>query len=80
MDFNSVLQEARDLLRNRKIVDVRWMPKKDRDELFWDESTLVLVLDDGNTWFCSADDEGNRPGQLWGTDSQSNALGFPNKP
>lgn len=78
MRADRLLAEAKDLLCNRKIVDVRWMTTEERDKMLWDERTLVLVMDDGSKWFASADDEGNHPGQLWGEDSQGNELGFPN--
>jgi len=42
------------------------MPKSEQDALMWDSSPFVLMLDDGSTWYPSADDEGNNAGAFFG--------------
>ena len=35
-------------LVGRKIVEVRWMTKKEADESCWDYQPILLILDEGN--------------------------------
>jgi hypothetical protein len=57
---------ASDLLRGRKIVQVRYMTLKEAEEMGWSRRPVVLVLDDGNQFFPMSDDEGNDAGALMG--------------
>ena len=51
-------------LVGRKIVEVRWMTKKEADESYWDYQPVLLILYDG-TALCPMDsDEGNQAGSL----------------
>ena len=54
-------------LVGRKIVGFRYLCANEIDGLGWDYSAPVLVLDDGNVLFPSADDEGNNAGALFTT-------------
>jgi hypothetical protein len=58
-------------LLGRKIAAVRYMTKKEADDLGWTSRPVVLQLDDGNLIFPSQDDEGNGPGSLF-TNNQEN--------
>lgn len=57
---------AKKRLEGRKIVNVRYMTKKEAREWMWDSRPVVFELDDGSVWFASADDEGNDGGALFG--------------
>ena len=56
-----------DALVGRKIVGFRYLDELEMDGLGWDYSAPVLVLDDGNVLFPSADDEGNNAGAMFTT-------------
>jgi hypothetical protein len=50
----------------KKIVAVRYLTDKEQESLGWDQSAVVLQLDDGTLIFPSQDDEGNGAGALFG--------------
>lgn len=52
-------------LVGRKIVGVRWLGEDEVEEMVWDCSAVVLVLDDATQLWPSSDDEGNGPGALF---------------
>lgn len=54
-------------LKGRKIVDVRYLTDKEMDGLGWDQSAIVIKLDNGELLWASQDDEGNGPGALFTT-------------
>lgn len=54
-------------LTGRIITAVRYMNAEERDALDWHRSTLIIELDDGNSLWASADDEGNDAGALFTT-------------
>ena len=56
---------AQEQLLNRKIVGVRYMTPEEQKQLGWYSKALILLLDDGNMIFPSADDEGNGAGALF---------------
>jgi hypothetical protein len=56
---------ACDQLLGKKIVKVRYLNKKDIENLGWYESAIAFQLDDGNWIFPSQDDEGNGAGALF---------------
>ena len=58
-------QQASQRLVGRTITAVHYLPPGERDQMMWDRSCVVLVLDDGNTLLPSQDDEGNGPGVLF---------------
>lgn len=52
-------------LINRRIVGVRYLNELEMHNLGWTKSSIVLLLDDGNYLYPSADDEGNNAGALF---------------
>lgn len=58
------LEIAQKFLINRKIVDVRYMTKKEADEMMWCYRSILVVLDDGSDFIIQSDDEGNEAGVL----------------
>lgn len=56
---------AASVLVGRTIMSVRYLTAEERDELGWYNASLVLLLDDGNYFYPSADDEGNNAGALF---------------
>lgn len=59
-------------IKGKRIVDVRLMTSGEMKSNGWDHcrnrEPVVLVLDDGTLLFASADEEGNGPGALFGSD------------
>ena len=51
-------------LVGKKIVQVRWMTKKEADANYWDYQPVLLILDDGSILCPMSDDEGNNAGSL----------------
>lgn len=51
-------------LKGRTIVDAFYCSEEDQDALGWNDSGIVLVLDNGVQIVAQADDEGNGPGAL----------------
>ena len=51
-------------LVGRKIVAARYLNDAEMENLGWDKSGIVLLLDDGNYICPSRDDEGNGAGSL----------------
>ena len=52
-------------LVGKKIVQVRYLNKKEMDDLGWDQTPLVMFFNDGSYMFPSQDDEGNDGGSLF---------------
>ena len=52
------------VLKGRTIVDVRYLTDKEKDGMGWFDSSVVLLLDDGNWITPMADDEGNNAGAM----------------
>ena len=48
----------------RTIVDVKYMNKKGQAARLWYNSAAIFILDDGNLFYPTQDDEGNGPGAL----------------
>lgn len=57
-------KEAANLLRGRVIVDVRYMTKKEQEDVDFHSAGVVLVLDNGHIIYPSMDDEGNNAGAM----------------
>lgn len=58
-------KKARDALKGKTIVDVRYLKGTEQQDFGWDSSSIVLFLDDGQHLLVSMDDEGNGPGSLF---------------
>ena len=52
-------------LVGKKIVQVRYLNKKEMDDLGWNQTPLVMFFNDGSYMFPSQDDEGNDGGSLF---------------
>jgi len=52
-------------LVGKKIVQVRYLNKKEMDDLGWFKTPLVMFFNDGSYMFPSQDDEGNDGGSLF---------------
>jgi hypothetical protein len=52
-------------LVGRKIVEARYLTDIELKGLGWHNASIVLLLDDGNYIYPSADDEGNDAGALF---------------
>jgi len=59
--------EAARILEGRTIVRVRYMTKKEVEDLGFRRAGIVLMLNDGTFVFPSMDDEGNDSGALFTT-------------
>lgn len=57
-------RKAYDLLVGRTIKRAEYLSKSNCEELGWDDSGLVLILDNGSQILVQCDDEGNGPGAL----------------
>jgi hypothetical protein len=53
-------------ITNSKIIKVREMTTAERKKEYWDNTTIVLELDNGVKLFASCDEEGNDSGTLFG--------------
>lgn len=53
-------------IEGQRIVHVRPMTDKETSDEGWDDSTTVLVLDNGVMLYASCDAEGNSAGVLFG--------------
>ena len=61
-------------LLGRTIKKVRYLTNKEAEELGWDSRCVVLILDNGNYVFPSADDEGNDAGAFFTVDKKNPVL------
>ena len=63
-------------LVGRKIVKARYLTEEEAEGQGWDNSAVVLQLDDGSCIYPSSDDEGNDAGALfiYGPDDDSSIL------
>jgi hypothetical protein len=59
--------KAEEQLKHRRIVSCRYMLPEELELLGWDNSPLVIQLDDGTLLYASSDDEGNNAGALFTT-------------
>jgi len=67
-------QIARQLLLNKKIVDVRYLTKDEAEDLGWCERVVAFQTEDGLWFFPSRDDEGNGGGALFTSDDKESCL------
>lgn len=59
-------QYGKEHLKDKTIVDVRYLTDEEAESLGWNSRSLVIHLDDGTLIYPSRDDEGNGPGALFG--------------
>jgi len=59
-------QEARRVLLNRRIVEVRYLTPEECGRQMWSFTGVVMVLDDGTTVYPARDEKGNDAGALHG--------------
>ena len=59
-------QEARRVLLNRRIVEVRYLTPDECQRQMWSFTGVAMVLDDGTTLYPARDAEGNDAGALHG--------------
>jgi hypothetical protein len=59
-------QEARRVLLNRRIVEVRYLTPDECQRQMWSFTGVAMVLDDGTTVYPARDAEGNDAGALHG--------------
>ena len=72
------LAYAKKHLKDRKIVAVRYMTKEEAEDVGWNCRPVVMLLDNETILFCSADEEGNGPGVIFGaTKNNAEELTFP---
>lgn len=57
-------ETARTHLKGRTIIEVFYLPDDEVEDLGWDASGLVLLLDNQTQVLVQQDDEGNGPGAL----------------
>jgi hypothetical protein len=67
------LQIAKDQLLGRTITEVRYMSQEEMEGMGWSHRPVIMVLDDGNAIYPSADDEGNDGGSLF-TNNEDNPV------
>ena len=65
---------AKNLLLNKKIVDVRYMTIEESNDMGWYERTVAFQTEDGLWFFPSRDDEGNGGGALFTSHDKESCL------
>lgn len=65
---------AKNLLLNKKIVDVRYMTIEESNDMGWYERTVAFQTQDGLWFFPSRDDEGNGGGALFTSHEKESCL------
>lgn len=70
-------QTARQRLLNRRIVEVRYLTREECDKLMWGMTGVVLVLDDGTSFYAARDSEGNDAGALHGVSGSGEEFVLP---
>jgi hypothetical protein len=60
-------------LIGKEIKNIRNLTREELDAEGWDEESLVtaIILEDDTAIYASQDEEGNGPGELFGSDSDS---------
>tara|TARA_R100000008_G_C3490595_1_gene118515 strand:+ start:253 stop:504 length:252 start_codon:yes stop_codon:yes gene_type:complete len=65
---------AKDILLNKTITGVRYMTRKETDNLGWYKRPVAFHLNNGVWIYPSMDDEGNDGGALFTTDEEEPTL------
>ena len=68
------LRQINKVLLDRRIVKIRYMSKKEAEEMEWERRSIVLELDDGNIIYPSMDDGGNDGGALLTNDEELSVI------
>ena len=71
------LKEMEQHLLGRTIVGIRYLTNQETQDMGWENSALVLVLNDGSLIFPSTDDEGNNAGALFGQTRKGDSFEAP---
>ena len=71
MTTTSWAEKAANVLLGRKIVRVRYVTEQEMRDLYWNQSGVVMELDNGTLVYPSQDDEGNGPGALFTSDENT---------
>jgi hypothetical protein len=66
--------EANALLKDRRILGVRYLTATETEGLAWHARGLVIFLDNGAQLVISADDEGNGPGAIFTNNEKTPVL------
>lgn len=75
MDYEKEWTEkAKALLLHKRIVNVRYLSKKEAEDMGWDSRGIAFQTNDGNWFFPSRDDEGNDCGALFTSDEKVGCL------
>ena len=70
-------QEARRVLLNRRIVEVRYLTPDECQRQMWSFTGVAMVLDDGTTVYPARDAEGNDAGALHGVSGDGSDFVLP---
>ncbi len=62
------IEQSEKVLLGRRILKIRYMTKKEAEELGWDNRAIVIGLDNGTLIWPSMDEEGNNAGAIFTTD------------
>jgi hypothetical protein len=68
------LEVAKKQLLFKRIVNVRYLTKKESEDMGWSGRPIAFQLNDGNWIYPSADDEGNEGGSLFTSDDKDPIL------
>jgi hypothetical protein len=68
---------ARQLLLDRRIVEVRYLTPDECQRLMWYRTSVAIVLDDGTTVYAARDAEGNDAGSLHGVSKSGESFVLP---
>ena len=58
-------KQAKKVLLNRKIVQVKYVDTKEANSYMWGKRPISFTLDNGTRVIAQMDDEGNDGGALW---------------
>ncbi len=62
------IEQSEKVLLGRRILKIRYMTKKEAEELGWDNRAIVIGLDNGTLIWPSMDVEGNNAGAIFTID------------
>ena len=71
---------ARQRLLNRRIVEVRYLTREECNRLAWGMTGVILLLDDGTSFYAARDSEGNDAGALHGVAGTGEEFVLPELP